>query len=174
MTEPNSEDQLPDSAKAFIRDRLDVLERCCALNIDLLLPKARRWRVLATSLNVLAAALAAGAGATGLSDALTKGEIGLLALASAIVAAVNLGLGAGKVADDERRAVGALITLRAEVDSWAHLDLENVSISDAATKLNGFTSRLNDALALTLASRYVLGRQDRDSLAREPSPPSAD
>ncbi len=129
-------------------------------------PRARK----STSLTVLAAALAAAAGATGLSDALTESQIGLLALASAVAAAINLGLGAGTVADDEQKAVRTLIALRSEVDSWTHLDLDGASATDAIAKFNGFISRLTEALAHTLASRYFAGRQDRDSLT--PPPPS--
>jgi hypothetical protein len=161
-----------DNAKAFIFDRLSQVDVVCFENIELLVPKARRWRRVAVGLTVLAAALAAAAGATGLSDALTKTEIGLLGLASAIVAAVNLGLGAGAVAEDEQKAVQALITLRADVDSWVNLDLEDATVADARIKYTGFIARLHAALSLTYASKYLIGRRDQESLScpTEPDP----
>jgi hypothetical protein len=159
-----------DATKRFIRVRLIELDDNCVENISLLLPKARRWRRVAVTLSVSAAALAAAAGATGLSSALSKSDIGLIALASAVVAAINLGLGAGTVADDEQKAVRTLISLRSEVDSWLNLNLGSASVGDAVAKFNEFVSRLNEALALTLASNYFAGRQDRDSLRSPPTP----
>lgn len=160
---------LPDDSKEFIRDRLEELGSVCLANICVLLPKARKWRITAGVLNILAAAFAAAAGATGLSSTLTKSQIGILALASAVASAVNLGLGAGKIAEGELKAAHDLEDLRVEAESWLRIELRDAELDDARKQFNSYRTRLNDALALTTASKYFAGRHDTASLKRAQS-----
>jgi hypothetical protein len=80
---------------------------------------------------VIAATLAAAAGGTGLSNALSPKQVAVLALASAVAAGLDLGLGAARIADTEQKAALAFATLQTDARNWRTLMLSGAIVPDA-------------------------------------------
>jgi len=156
-----------DEARERIAERLRDLADLSKVNAHRLLAKARLWRVVGVLLGLLAASLAAGAGATGLSESLSKETIAYLALASAVITALNSGLGASATAEVEQKAALAFRTLQDDVDTWRELHLPAAPQTEAVAKLDGFLARRNETLALTTACSYYIGRRDGRKLGQD-------
>jgi hypothetical protein len=147
-------DPTRDSAKATIRERITTLVHLANYNAHKLERKARRWRAVAVAFSLAAATLAAAAGATGLSETLSKETIAYLALAAAVCTALNAALGAPAMSEIEQKATAEFAALASEAANWRDLELPHATREQAVAKLEGFDKRSNEVLRLTTACEY--------------------
>jgi hypothetical protein len=146
--------------RKIIARRTRELAELCEQNSRRLRQKAGTWRIIGVSTSLIAAGLAASAGATGLSDVLSKEAIAYLAISSAVLTAINSGLGATSTAETEQKAAHDFFELQTDADDWRELRLAGESTPDAVGKLDAFVKRRNEILAVTAASIYYLTKRD--------------
>jgi hypothetical protein len=156
-----------DATRSKVAKRLTDLVALSKHNAVLLVKKARTWRVIGVALGLVAAGLAAAAGATGLAETLSKESVAYLALASAVVTALNSGLGAIGTAEVEQKAALEFRKLEDDADLWQELHLPTTASADAIAKLEEFVKRRNDILATTTACAYYLARRDGRKMRHE-------
>lgn len=157
-----------DDRPEIISQRAAELAQLAQHNAQELRRNAKRWRLLGVAFSLGAAGLAATAGATGLSDVLSKEFIAYLAIGAAVVTAINSGLGATSTAEAEQKAALDFFELETSTNNWRELRLPDESVDSASEKLESLIKQLNEALGLTAAAAYYLAKRDKRAL--EPGP----
>jgi hypothetical protein len=128
------------------------------------------WRGANLVLGVPAAALAAIAGATGLSETVDARAVALIALIAAALTATMTTLNAAQRSEQSRAAANAYLSLQSDARVFREIDLLGMQRDEARQRLNELIERrstINDTapvpafIAYKLGSRNVAkGRQD--------------
>jgi hypothetical protein len=155
--------------RQLISTRVRELAVLAGHNARGLRKKAKVWRRVGMWASLVAVGLAAAAGATGLSDVLSKELVAYLAIASAVLTAINSGLGATSTAEAEQKAAFDFFVLQSDADMWRELHLPSEPIPDAKKKLEELLKQRNEALELSAAASYYLAKRDKAQLDSVPA-----
>jgi hypothetical protein len=121
------------------------------------------WRGLNLLLGTAAAALAAVAGATGLSEATGPETAAIIALVAAALAAVMTTLNAAQRAEQSRVSANAYLALQGDARVFRTIDLDRLDPDEARQRLVELIERrntINDTAPVPAFLAYRLGRRN--------------
>jgi hypothetical protein len=126
-----------------IRKELERIEESAISSAQTQFSSSKQWRAINLALGTIAAALAAIAGAAGLTDVLSIDNAAIVALASAALTAVMTTLNASQRADQSQSSANAYLALAGDARVVRTVDLPYVPVDEARARLDELAGRRN-------------------------------
>lgn len=152
-----------DEAREALRDELLRLEESATYSAQSQFEQSKIWRGTNLVIGGPAAVLAAIAGGTGLASASNRTTAAVMALISAGLGAVVTTLNAASRADRAHTAANSYLSIQTEARQLRNLDLPSMELTDARSKLDELTTRLQEInVGADIPSRiaYRLGKKN--------------
>lgn len=153
---------IPEDLSPILREASRI-EESCKVSAQNQFEQAKRWQRTNTLLGIPSAALAAVAGATGLTVATGRVPASLLALLAGAVGAVNATLNLGRRIEQAHSVANGYLSLQQDARIMREIDLLALSYDDARQRLTELVGRQQELNGTApIPSRRLYKRAQRN------------